>query len=134
MRLQNALEKGLLPDDATLHQLVQDRNSVVYGQAVQGLAWPEDPLRPVLISALHAPVALLDGNTDSMPHQNLVSEVCFLVMISTRSILQTKARPHVGRLAQLGVARFACKYPAVMDALLRALLELICKYNRTVMG
>lgn len=49
--LQNALEKGLLPDDITLHQLVQDRNSVVYGQAVEGLAWPEEPLRATLISA-----------------------------------------------------------------------------------
>ena len=53
--LQNALEKGLLPDDATLLQLVQDRNSAVYGQPVRGLAWPEEPLRPVLISAPAAP-------------------------------------------------------------------------------
>ena len=53
--LQNALEKGLLPDDATLLQLVQDRNSAVYGQPVRGLAWPEEPLRPVLISAPAVP-------------------------------------------------------------------------------
>lgn len=45
-----------------------------------------------------------------------------------------RERARAGRLSQLGVARFARKYPGVMDALLRALLELICKYNRTVMG
>jgi len=32
------------------------------------------------------------------------------------------------------VARFAQKYPAVRDTLLRALLELICKYTRTIIG
>ena len=37
-------------------------------------------------------------------------------------------------MAQLGVARFAQKYPAVRDTLLRALLELICKYTRTIIG
>lgn len=41
---------------------------------------------------------------------------------------------YAGRLSQIGAARFARKYPAVMDALLRALLELICKYYRTIMG
>lgn len=32
-----------------------------------------------------------------------------------------------------GVARFAQKYPAVLDALLRSVLELICKYQKTGM-
>lgn len=30
-----------------------------------------------------------------------------------------------------GVARFAQKYPAVLDALLRTMLEMICKYHKT---
>lgn len=65
VHLQNALEKGLLPDDATLVQLVQDRNSVVYGQPVEGLAWPEDPLRSVIISA-PAANGQLPGSTHCM--------------------------------------------------------------------
>lgn len=51
-----------------------------------------------------------------------------------RSHAETGAGKRAGRLSQIGVARFARKYPAVMDALLRALLELICKYHRTVLG
>lgn len=30
-----------------------------------------------------------------------------------------------------GVARFAQKYPAVLDALLRTMLEMVCKYHKT---
>lgn len=37
-------------------------------------------------------------------------------------------------LSRLGVARFAAKYPAVLDALLRGLLELVCKYHKAVAG
>ena len=39
-----------------------------------------------------------------------------------------------GALSQLDVARFAKKYPAVLDALLKSLLELICKYQRAITG
>ena len=49
--LQNALEKGLLPDDATLQQLVEDRNSAVYRLPLNSLPWPDEPLRAVLIRA-----------------------------------------------------------------------------------
>ena len=41
---------------------------------------------------------------------------------------------HAVRLSQLGVARFARKYPAVMDTLLRTMLEVICKYQRLISG
>ncbi|KAK9816841.1 hypothetical protein WJX72_005809 [[Myrmecia] bisecta] len=37
-------------------------------------------------------------------------------------------------LSTLGVARFAKKYPAVLDALLRSILELIVKYQKVVSG
>ena len=30
-----------------------------------------------------------------------------------------------------GVARFAQKYPALLDALLKSVLELVCKYHKT---
>ena len=49
--MQNALEKGLLPDDATLQQLVEDRNSAVYRLPLNSLPWPDEPLRAVLIRA-----------------------------------------------------------------------------------
>lgn len=38
---------------------------------------------------------------------------------------------HAGMLSQLGVAYFAKKYPKVMDAVLRSMLELTCKYHRS---
>jgi hypothetical protein len=38
------------------------------------------------------------------------------------------ARPS---LARAGVARFAQRYPALLDALLRSVLELVCKYHKT---
>lgn len=34
-------------------------------------------------------------------------------------------------LARAGVARFAQRYPALLDALLRSVLELVCKYHKT---
>ena len=37
-------------------------------------------------------------------------------------------------LSKLGVSRFARKYPGVKDTLLRALLELACRYERTLAG
>lgn len=37
----------------------------------------------------------------------------------------------VRRLSQLGVARFAQRYPALCEALLRSLLELVVKYYKT---
>jgi hypothetical protein len=49
--VQNALEKGLLPDDATLQQLVEDRNSAVFQLPLNSLPWPDEPLRAVLIRA-----------------------------------------------------------------------------------
>ena len=44
-----ALDRGLLPDDETLKQLTEERDSLVAGKQVASLRWPEDPLRPVLI-------------------------------------------------------------------------------------
>ena len=35
-------------------------------------------------------------------------------------------------LSQLSVARFAKKYPAVLEAIIRGVLELTCKYQRSI--
>ena len=37
-------------------------------------------------------------------------------------------------LPAAGVARFAQKYPSLLDALLKSLLELVCKYHKTGVG
>lgn len=42
-----------------------------------------------------------------------------------------KATRCIGMLSQLGVARFARKYPPVLEALLKSVLELTCKYQRS---
>ena len=39
-----------------------------------------------------------------------------------------------GSLSVLGVSRFAKKYPAVLTALLKSLLELVCKYEKAING
>ena len=39
-----------------------------------------------------------------------------------------------GCLSQLDVARFAKKYPAVMTALLRSILEVTVKYYKALLG
>lgn len=48
--LQAALERGLLPDDETLKQLALNPELPIGGRDIHSLAWPEDPLRFVLIS------------------------------------------------------------------------------------
>ena len=55
---------------------------------------------------------------------------CAPVCVADMSCLQCGA----GSLSTLGVSRFAKKYPAVLTALLKSLLELICKYERAVAG
>lgn len=83
-----ALERGLVLDDFTIQQLIDEKDSFVAGQSVEVLRWPEEPLRFVMVRSF----------------------------------------------STLGVARFAQKYPAVLDALLRTMLEMICKYQKTVIG
>ncbi|KAI7841137.1 hypothetical protein COHA_005107 [Chlorella ohadii] len=83
-----ALERGLVLDDFTIQQLIDEKDSPVAGQSVEALRWPEEPLRFVMVRSF----------------------------------------------STLGVARFAQKYPAVLDALLRTMLEMICKYHKTVIG
>ena len=39
-----------------------------------------------------------------------------------------------GSISQLGAAHFAKKYPAVLAALLKSILELTCDYHRTLAG
>ena len=47
--LQAALERGLVLDDFTIQQLIDERDSPVAGQAVEELRWPEEPLRGVMV-------------------------------------------------------------------------------------
>lgn len=83
-----ALERGLVLDDRTIQQLIDEKDSFVAGRSVEGLRWPEEPLRAAMVRSF----------------------------------------------ATLGIARFAQKYPAVLDALLRTTLEMICQYHKTVLG
>ena len=46
---QMAFERGLAPDDDTLAQLVQERDSPFAGEPVARLRWPDEPLRSTLI-------------------------------------------------------------------------------------
>lgn len=48
---QAALERGLLPDDETLKQLLLDPELPIGGRDLGSLRWPEEPLRFVLIRA-----------------------------------------------------------------------------------
>ena len=47
--MQMALERGLLPDDETLKQLMEEPDSLVAGRDPASLRWPAEPLRLVLI-------------------------------------------------------------------------------------
>lgn len=85
---QEALNRGLLPDDNTLMQLSQEKDSIVHGRSLDTMRWPDSDLRAVLIRCL----------------------------------------------SQLDVARFAKKYPAVMTALLRSILEVTVKYYKGLLG
>jgi hypothetical protein len=44
-----ALERGLVPDDDTIRQLAAEKDSPLAGKGPEELAWPEEPLRGVLI-------------------------------------------------------------------------------------
>lgn len=45
------MERGLLPDDETLKQLLLDPELPIGGRDLGSLRWPEEPLRFVLIRA-----------------------------------------------------------------------------------
>ena len=46
---QEALNRGLLPDDNTLRQLALEKDSIVYGRSLESMQWPDTELRIVLI-------------------------------------------------------------------------------------
>ncbi|GLC50817.1 hypothetical protein PLESTB_000435300 [Pleodorina starrii] len=86
-----ALSRGLLPDDCTLHQLVAEGDDFAAACAhapLELMAWPEEPLRTMIIRAL----------------------------------------------AKLGVGRLCKKYPAVRDALLKSVLEVVVRYHKMLAG
>jgi len=43
------LERGLVLDDRTIQQLIDEKDSFVAGQQMEALRWPEEPLRAVLV-------------------------------------------------------------------------------------
>ena len=47
--MQEALNRGLLPDDNTLMQLSQEKDSIVHGRSLDSMRWPDVELRTVLI-------------------------------------------------------------------------------------
>lgn len=47
-----SLERGLLPDDNTLNQLISDEELFTLGCGVPDLKWPPEPLRETLIRGL----------------------------------------------------------------------------------
>ena len=47
--MQEALNRGLLPDDNTLMQLSQEQDSIVHGRSLDSMRWPDLELRAVLI-------------------------------------------------------------------------------------
>lgn len=51
-----------------------------------------------------------------------------------RTIVAERLACCAGELSTLGVSRFAKRYPAVLTALIKSLLEVICKYERAVAG
>lgn len=52
MAWRAALERGLLPDDAAIRQLIAEGEDFTKGTDVEELHWPADPLRTMLIRAL----------------------------------------------------------------------------------
>ncbi len=50
--LQEALNRGLLPDDNTLRQLSIEPDSIVHGRSLESMQWPDADLRMVLIRKL----------------------------------------------------------------------------------
>ena len=52
LHFQEALNRGLLPDDSTLKQLALEESSIVYGKDLAYMQWPDLELRAVLIRKL----------------------------------------------------------------------------------
>ena len=50
--MQEALNRGLLPDDSTLKQLSLEPDSIVHGRSLESMQWPDADLRLVLIRKL----------------------------------------------------------------------------------
>ena len=137
LRLQAALSRGLLPDDETLKQLVLDPELPLAGRDISTLRWPEEPLRYVLTSERAHP----DGHLTPHCHPSLAALSLFEVFLLACPFTCYPAccsnlslNVPVGSLSTMGVSRFCKKYPAVLSTLQRSVLELVCKYQKTVLG
>eukprot|EP00884_Botryococcus_braunii_P013814 jgi/Botrbrau1/22433/Bobra.0091s0035.1 len=49
---RTALDRGLVADDETLKQVLEERDSPFFGRLHSSLQWPEEPLRAVLVRGL----------------------------------------------------------------------------------
>lgn len=68
-------------------------------------------------------------------HTNLIAGIAPTLALSVFNDVTAPAFAWLpGCLSQLDVARFAKKYPAVMTALLRSILEVTVKYYKALLG
>eukprot|EP00798_Chlamydomonas_sp_ICE-L_P011915 gene11915-15016_t len=88
MTWKAALDRGLIPDDIVIQQIIDDGEDFTSGRSVAELRWPEDPLHSMLVRVL----------------------------------------------SKLGIARYAKKYPGLKDALLKGILQMVCRYNQALIG
>lgn len=140
-------------DDRTIQQLIDEKDSFVAGRDAEALRWPEEPLRAAMIRSFatlgEGGSPLSSGPSPAAPSvQPFCAEVPNVQLAST--VASGPSCPAIGRAAlqrapwrrlartlpsappsSAGIARFAQKYPAVLDALLRTTLEMICKYHKT---
>jgi hypothetical protein len=97
--VQEALNRGLLPDDNTLRQLSIEPDSIVHGRSLESMQWPDADLRMVLIrklpcllttlvssseqaSLIVSPVGVLPFVQSTFPLPPLGSTI-YIVVIST---------------------------------------------------
>lgn len=105
--LQEALNRGLLPDDNTLMQLSQEKDSIVHGRSLDTMRWPDSDLRAVLIRELqpscsahsalpccstHTTMSAVAGRLKLVLTMHLLLAVCWCLLVPTHQLLF--ASPH----------------------------------------
>ena len=66
LHLQEALNRGLLPDDNTLRQLSIEPDSIVHGRSLESMQWPDADLRMVLIRKLPCLLTMLVRSSEEI--------------------------------------------------------------------
>lgn len=145
---QAALQEGLVPDDETLVTMAENPGFVGGDRKLEDLRWPDEPLRAALLSEPLGIGEMPVGS--SMVYIASGIRLCFIgahaclrecgrLMVSSpsSSLQQTGSwfsplHAHTtGGVTVLGVGRFAKKYPAVLQALLKSLVQVVCQYQKT---